>query len=155
MFSRLKISSHDPTELVCPCSAREHLIAGTRLISWHCAFSDVEPDPGLLAECLGEGGLNLYCPQRRGIILNLVKFPCLIAGSKNALSPCIAGAPGQCRFLRERGRSARRSPSLALGAGAYGGDYFGHYDRGAGGRLLSRPARPLQVAVTSHYRGFT
>jgi cation diffusion facilitator family transporter len=34
-----------------------------------------------------------------------------------------------------------------LGAGAYGGDYFGHYDSSTGGRLLSRPTRPLPVAV--------
>jgi cation diffusion facilitator family transporter len=56
---------------------------------------------------------------------------------------------------RERGRPARRSAPLAFGAGACGGDYFGCYDRSAGDRLLSRPARPLPVAVTSHRRGFT
>jgi Co/Zn/Cd efflux system component len=41
-----------------------------------------------------------------------------------------------------------------LGPGHVGGDCFGHYDRGAGGGLLSCPARPLQVAVTPHRRGF-
>jgi Co/Zn/Cd efflux system component len=41
-----------------------------------------------------------------------------------------------------------------LGAGTSGGNYFGHYDASPGGGLLSRPARPFQVAVTSHRRGF-
>ena len=52
-----------------------------------------------------------------------------------------------------RGRPARRSPSLAVGARASRRDRLGRHGASTRSGLLSKPPRPLHVAVTPDGRG--